>query len=184
MCHGNAKHVAPVYAGVMSPTTRDGSAAEPFVTPDGGGRALWSTGALMVVRAAGDTSTLVDLQAAPGYETPLHVHGAEDEQLYVLDGEIECVHGDDGAERPRAGSHDSVYLPRGVPHGFRVVGDDPLRMVAMVTPGGLETFFEAVGEPAPAHELPPPAEPDDEAMAELTTLAGEYDLEIIGPLPE
>lgn len=186
MCHGNAKHAAPGVDGAMSSTTRDGP--EPFVTPDEGGSALWSMGALLVVRAdaaaTGGVSTLVDLRAAAGYETPLHVHGAEDEQFYVLDGTIECVHGEDSAERTRAGPHDSVYLPRGVPHGFRVVGDAPLRLVAVVTPGELEGFFEAAGEPAPAHEPPPLAEPDDEAMAEVAAVAGEYDLEILGPLPK
>lgn len=172
----------------MSSTTRDGSATEPFVVPDDGGQAIWSVGSLIVLRTdaatTGGASTLAELRAAPGYETPLHVHGAEDEQFHLLEGRVECRYGADGGERATAGPHDTVYLPRGVPHGFRVVGDDPLRMVVVLTPGGLEEFFEQVGEPAPAHEPPPPAEPDQEAMTELAAVAGEYDLEILGPLPE
>jgi mannose-6-phosphate isomerase-like protein (cupin superfamily) len=172
----------------MSSTTRDGSATEPFVIPDDGGRALWSVGALIILRTdaatTGGAATVGDLRAAPGYETPLHVHGGEDEQFCLLEGQIECRYGANGDDRAVAGPHDTVYLPRGVPHGFRVVGDDPLRMIVVLTPGGLEGFFEAVGEPAPAHEPPPPAEPDDETMAELAAVAGEFDLEILGPLPD
>jgi mannose-6-phosphate isomerase-like protein (cupin superfamily) len=172
----------------MSSTTRDEPAAKPFVTPESDGRALWSTGALIVVRAAaattGGAATLAELRAVPGYETPLHVHGAEDEGFYVLGGEIECLHGSDGAERARAAPHDSVFLPRGVPHGFRVAGDEPLRMVAVVTPGGLEGFFETVGTPAPTRDPPPLAEPNPEAMAEMAAVAAEYEVEILGPLPE
>jgi hypothetical protein len=57
-------------------------------------------------------------------------------------------------------------------------------MAVVLTPGGLEEFFERVGEPAPARELPPAAEPDGEAMAELAAVAGEHDREMLGPLPE
>jgi hypothetical protein len=35
-----------------------------------------------------------------------------------------------------------VDAPRGIPHAFRNVGPTPARMIGMITPGGLETFFD------------------------------------------
>jgi len=166
----------------MYSTNRGHEPTEPFVTPAAGGQALRSTGALLIVKADADATdgafALVDLRAAPGYETPYHVHHREDEHVYVLDGEIECHYGD--GESVVAGPHDTVFLPRDVPHGFRVVSDDPLRMLATVTPAGLEAFFVEVGDEVETRALPPPAEPDVES---LVTAAAAYDLEILGPLP-
>lgn len=168
----------------MSVRDRGHGPAEPFVTPADGGRALRSTGALMIVKAdaerTGGAFALVDLRAPPGYETPYHVHRREDEHFYVLDGELECVYGAEDAERVVAGPHDTVFLPRDVPHGFRVVSDDPLRMLATVTPAGLEDFFVEVGEDVETRALPPSAEPDAEAMV---AAAAAYDLELLGPIP-
>lgn len=168
----------------MATTTRDNVSAEPFVTADEDGRALWSVGALIVIKAdaesTGGTLSMVDHLAAPGYETPYHVHHAEDELFYVLDGEIECYYGDDGEHVVRAGPNDTVFLPRDIPHGFQVVSDEPCRMLIQLTPGGFEGFFEQAGEPAEAMETPPPAELDVEA---LVALGAEYQLEILGPMP-
>ena len=166
----------------MSSTSGDHTPTEPFVTPATGGQTLRSTGALLIVKAdaesTGGAFALVDLRAAPGYETPFHVHRREDEHFYVLDGEMECVHGD--GETLTAGPHDTVFLPRDVPHGFRVVSDGPLRILATVTPAGLEAFFVDVGEEAETLDLPAPADPD---VAAVATAAAAYDLEILGPLP-
>ncbi|WP_209427959.1 cupin domain-containing protein [Pararhodobacter sp. SW119] len=74
----------------------------------------------------------------PGAGAPLHVHHAEDEMFFVLDGRVRfwC-----GEERFEAGVGATVVLPRGVPHRFENVGETALRMLVAVTPGGFETFF-------------------------------------------
>ncbi|SNZ15260.1 Cupin domain protein [Natronoarchaeum philippinense] len=148
------------------------------------GEALWSVGALMLLKADAEQTdgafTLVDHTAPPGYETPYHVHRREDEVFYVLEGEIDCYHGEDAENVARAGPGDTVFLPRDIPHGFRVAGDDACRMLVQVTPAGVEELFREVGTPAERLETPPPAELDAEA---LTEAAAEYDLEILGPIP-
>jgi quercetin dioxygenase-like cupin family protein len=168
----------------MASPVRDHTAPEPFVTTDDAGHALWSVGALMVIKATATTTggafALIDHLAGPGYETPYHVHHAEDEFFYVLSGAIECFSGAHGGEVVRVQTHDTVFLPRDIPHGFRVVSDEPCRMLIGLTPGGLEAFYIAAGEDAGAQDVPPSAEPD---IAALTALASNYDLEILGALP-
>ena len=156
----------------------------PTVTTRDEGEALWSVGALILVKTDSEQTdgsfSMVEHTAAPGYETPYHVHHREDELFYILDGAIDCYYGENGEEMVSAGPGDTVFLPRDVPHGFRVVSDDPCRMLIQVAPGGFEEFFVAAGEPASAMETPPPAEPDVNA---LVALGREYGLDILGPLP-
>ena len=104
-----------------------------------------------------------------GEGPPIHVHHNEDEVIHVLAGEYEFWL--DGATR-RLGPGASVFLPRGVPHTFRVVGKVPGRNIAVLTPGGFEAFFVDVA----AKNL---RIPDD--IGELTTIAERYGLEFLGP---
>jgi quercetin dioxygenase-like cupin family protein len=64
----------------------------------------------------------------PGYVAPMHSHPYL-EVLHILDGTAEAwVEG--GEDRPvilRKG--DTIALPPGVPHSFRVVGDQVLRLL-------------------------------------------------------
>lgn len=167
----------------VDPTGASGST--PSVVPEPDGQALWSVGALQVVKADAETTggafALIEQVVPPGYETPYHVHHAEDELFYILDGEIDCYYGENGEEALPAEPRDTVFLPRDVPHGFRVVSDHPCRMLVGLAPAGLEEFFAEAGRPAGALEPPPPAEPDLEALA---ALAGDYQLEILGPVPD
>ena len=102
---------------------------------------------------------------------PVHIHHNEDEVLHVLEGQYEFWL--DGAVS-RGGPGSSVFLPRGVPHTFRVVGDRPGRNLAIVTPGGFENFFlEAAGR-----DLQIPRD-----MPALLELANLYGLEFVGPAP-
>lgn len=155
-----------------------------YVHDEDGGRAIWSLGALLIVKAgAADTGgafTLYDSLTAPGVASPWHRHANEDELFYVLDGEVECLWGEGGAEHRLAGPGSTVFLPREVPHGFRVVGDEPCRMLVLLSPGGLEEFFADVGRPADALELPPPTDVD---MASVVETAAAYDLDILGRPP-
>lgn len=100
---------------------------------------------------------------------PVHVHHNEDEVIYALEGDYEFWL--DGETRivPQGSC---IFLPRGVPHTFRVRGDRPGRNLTILTPGGLEEFFVECA----AGEL---KIPDD--MPALTELAGRYGIEFRGP---
>jgi mannose-6-phosphate isomerase-like protein (cupin superfamily) len=68
-----------------------------------------------------------------------HRHEAADETFYVVDGEFEITV-DDVVHR--AGPGVLVYGPRGVSHQFRNVSAEVSTMLCVMTPGGIETFFE------------------------------------------
>lgn len=169
----------------LKPATDGGT--EPFKLTDEAGTPIWSFGALMNLKATGDDTggafALVDQLVDPGVETPYHVHHNEEELFYVLDGEIDCYYGDDGDEQIRAGPGETVFLPRDIPHGFRVVSDAPCRMLVLVAPAGVEELWIEAGEPAPELTTPPPPEepPDLDALA---ALFDQYGVEVFGPIAE
>ena len=123
--------------------------------------------------ASSGTLSLLEHAMPRGLATPLHVHPHEDEALLVLAGELTvpvC-----GAEQAAAAG-DAVWLPRGVPHAFRVDADGAT-VLAITTPGGHETFFRAAGDPGGGVPAGPP---DPERMERAAALAG---IEILGPPP-
>jgi quercetin dioxygenase-like cupin family protein len=105
------------------------------------------------------------VEAPPGDMPPLHVHHAHDEGFYVLVGEVTLYTPGDQVTL-RAGEW--VLAPRGIPHTYRV-GDEPARWLVTSSPAGFERFVAEVSRMA---------EPDP---AELTRLAAEHDIEILGP---
>jgi quercetin dioxygenase-like cupin family protein len=104
-----------------------------------------------------------------GEGPPIHIHHNEDEILHLIEGRFEFFV--EGELIPRRAG-DTVLVPRGVPHSFRVLGDRPGRLVAIMTPGGFEGFFLEVAE----RELRIP-----EHMAEVAEVANRYGLEFTGP---
>ena len=119
--------------------------------------------------------------APKGREPSRHLHRADDEGFYVLEGNVTFYVGQEVHE---ASPGTFVFLPRGVPHSYTFETDE-VRMLAVVAPGGLEGHFRdpRFAEPAGAPTLPPsPAEPPDAAFLEemAEDLAG-YDTEVVGP---
>jgi quercetin dioxygenase-like cupin family protein len=146
------------------------------------GETFWFFGARTWVKAAaeqtGGAYGLIEQVAPPGMASPWHLHYAEDESFYVVEGEMTFLVGD---ERISAGPGTYVFGPRGIPHGFRVEGEQPARFLLMATPGGFESFVLELAEPATGPGFPPPAPPD---MANIIPAAAARRIEILGPLPE
>jgi quercetin dioxygenase-like cupin family protein len=121
------------------------------------GDARWWVGQLAIIRATaaetGGAYSIVEINVPSGYGTPLHVHHAEDEGFLMLEGRARFQVGDEFAE---GGPGDFLYGPRDIPHRWEVVGDDPVRMLYLVTPGGFEALVEAMSVPAEALTPPPP----------------------------
>jgi ketosteroid isomerase-like protein/quercetin dioxygenase-like cupin family protein len=136
---------------------------------------IYFLGLPTILRATGQTTNgafgLVENVMPPGFASPYHVHHLEDEAFYVLEGEMAFVC--DG-KWTAAGPGTYIFGPRNLPHGFKVLGDAPARMLLLCTPGGFEQFVVEMSEPTPA--------PPD--MAKLMAVAAKYSIDILGPLPE
>jgi quercetin dioxygenase-like cupin family protein len=75
----------------------------------------------------------------PGWGPPLHLHVAQDEWFYVLEGQVLIQAGD---QRVTLKAGDSILGPRNVPHAFVAIGPTPAHMLITFTPAGrMEQFF-------------------------------------------
>lgn len=120
--------------------------ARPATDERGEAAPLWVLGEINTIRARGEAFTLIEGAAPPGGGLPPHVHLAQDEAIYILEGEYTLVVSGDEESRLSAGSFASV--PRGTVHALKVAGDGPGRSLAILTPpGALEGFIEEVGVP-------------------------------------
>jgi mannose-6-phosphate isomerase-like protein (cupin superfamily) len=92
-------------------------------TAAGQGDAYWFFGSRTVIRSPeGARPVIIETELAPGGHAPLHVHHDIDDSFYLLSGRIAVRCGDDTLVA-RAG--DYVSQPKGVPHTFFVLDDQP-----------------------------------------------------------
>ena len=155
------------------------TAADAHCVGAGEGEATWFLTNRMTMKATAETTNgafgLLESLIVPGFSPPLHVHHREDESFYVLEGELTMRCGD---RTFAAGAGAFVFLPRGVPHTFVVEGDQPARMLTLITPGGGEAFFREAGRPADRDGLPPAAPPDFDALKRASAM---FESDIVGP---
>ena len=149
----------------------------------GEGPMTWAMGSLFE-RLVGpeDTEGLLGMSLVtqpPGIATPFHVHTHEAEAFYLLDGELTYRAGDEIFELSQ-GSF--IYLPKGLPHAFRVTGESPVRFLGLTTPGHLLDLYDEVGVPAEERRLPgEDGLPMDVEIARWNEVGPRYGLEVVGP---
>jgi mannose-6-phosphate isomerase-like protein (cupin superfamily) len=97
---------------------------------------------------------------------PLHKHSREDEYTFVLEGKVGALLGD---EVVIAEVGDLVFKPRDQWHTFWNAGNEPARILEIVSPGGFEDYWKELVEVLAA------GPPDPEQVGEL---AGRYGLEM------
>jgi quercetin dioxygenase-like cupin family protein len=68
----------------------------------------------------------------------MHVHSRDDKFFYVMDGAITVRCGEELFE---AGPRSFVFLPRGVPHEWDVIGEGVATVLILTVPAGLEEFL-------------------------------------------
>jgi quercetin dioxygenase-like cupin family protein len=157
------------------------------VREPGEGPATWAMGSLfehLVGPAHTEGRLGVSLVTQPpGVATPLHRHTHEAEAFFVLSGRVTYRGGDETWDL-----YDGcfVHLPRGVAHAFRIRGDEPARLLAITTPGGLMGLYDEVGVPAAERRLPgADGLPMDVEIARWAEVGPRYGLDVIGPpIPE
>lgn len=124
---------------------------------------------LLTGGATGGRMAAFESVAPPDQGPPRHVHHHEDETFYLLSGEV--IFWLDGASVTK-GPGDAVFVPRGTPHTFHVLGPGPARWITIVTPGGMEGFFVEMA--AGGYRIP-------QQIAEVSRIAANYALEFVGP---
>ena len=72
---------------------------------------------------------------------PMHTHRNEDEYSYILEGRLGLQLGEEVLE---AGPGDLVFKPRGVQHTFWNAGDEPVRLLELISPAGFENYFREI----------------------------------------
>jgi quercetin dioxygenase-like cupin family protein len=70
---------------------------------------------------------------------PLHRHTREDEYSHVLEGHVGALLGD---EVLLGSPGDLIFKPRNQWHTFWNAGDEPARILEIISPAGFERFFE------------------------------------------
>jgi mannose-6-phosphate isomerase-like protein (cupin superfamily) len=107
---------------------------------------LGSIGVRFVIDGAeaGERFSLVEHpMSARALAAPLHRHTREDEYSYVLQGRMGALLGDDVVE---AGPVDLVHKPRNQWHTFWNAGDEPCRILEIISPAGFEQFFRELSD--------------------------------------
>src|SRR5436853_3363514 len=108
---------------------------------DGKAGFLGSIGVRFMVDGAesGGGFSLVEHPMSPhALAAPLHRHAREDEYSYVVEGRLGALLGDEVLE---AGPGDLVFKPRNQWHTFWNPGDEPCRILEIISPAGFELFF-------------------------------------------
>src|SRR5919109_1048906 len=118
------------------------SVNNPVLTGPGAGRTVTSgSGSSTELKLEGEQAggdwAVVEWHLRAGDEPPIHTHTREDETLYVLEGAITAFVGDQRIE-VEAGSY--AALPKDVPHGLSVHGDE-VRLLVTLSPAGAEYLF-------------------------------------------
>ena len=134
---------------------------------DGEAVLLGSIGARFVITGedSGGGFALVEHPMPPrALAAPLHRHHREDEYSLVLEGRLGALLGD---RVVHGGPGDLIFKPRDQWHTFWNDGDEPARILEIISPAGFEGYFREI---AP---LPPDASP-----AERAAVAARYALDV------
>jgi quercetin dioxygenase-like cupin family protein len=146
------------------------TAAGKVVGPqDGKAGFLGSIGVRFMIdgEAAGERFSLVEHpMSARALAAPLHRHTREDEYSYVLEGRVGALLGDEVLD---GGPGDLIFKARNQWHTFWNAGDEPARILEIISPAGFERFF------AELVDLGGLSEADPQALADL---CARYEVEV------
>ena len=120
---------------------------------------------------------IVEGMAPPGGGPPPHIHHREEATFYLQQGTL-TIHV--GGKTLNASPGDVVWLPRGIVHCFQNTGDVDAKFLALVTPAGLEKFFEEAFYPATDRLAAPPLV-TKELMGRMMAAAPKNGLEFVLP---
>ena len=94
-----------------------------------------------------DAYSLFEYVVPPGLGgPPTHIHSREDELFICVAGRVRVeLDGEEHILSPGS----ALLMPRGVPHMFRNPFDEETRIIAVVSPPGLENYYRELSELPP-----------------------------------
>ncbi|WP_271274152.1 cupin domain-containing protein [Aliamphritea hakodatensis] len=124
--------------------------------------------ALLGEETAGQLSLRVQ-EVQPGEGTPLHIHTAQAETFHVISGNFRFRAGN---EEITGGPGFTVHIPKNTPHCFLYEGkENNGQLISVLTPGIHDGFILNI----------PRAQAAGMPTTELTEMAEQFGVEIIGP---
>jgi mannose-6-phosphate isomerase-like protein (cupin superfamily) len=121
----------------------DGSGGPRIIGPSDGKSVDLESLGVRFMAWTGETGggfSLVEHPIPPrGLCAPLHKHSREDEYSYVIEGRMGALLDD---ETVFAEVGDFVFKPRNQWHTFWNAGEEPCRILEIISPGGFEGFFD------------------------------------------
>jgi len=88
--------------------------------------------------SGGGFSLVEHPMSARALAAPLHRHTREDEYSYVVEGQVGALLGDDVVV---GAPGDLIFKPRQQWHTFWNAGDEPARLLEIISPAGFEQYF-------------------------------------------
>jgi mannose-6-phosphate isomerase-like protein (cupin superfamily) len=119
-----------------------------------------------------DHFSLFEARMQPGNEPPLHLHEERDVVFYVLEGAMEVYC---GTEVHTAKAGDAVFVPRLIPHTYRIQSPT-VRFLALMQPSkGIDGYFEGLSQPVESMDAPmSPTQSSPPDHAFLLALAAQH----------
>jgi quercetin dioxygenase-like cupin family protein len=115
----------------------------------------------------GGFAVFEQLNRTPGKGTPMHVHPAQDEVFYILEGEFYFQVGPD---KHTLKTGDTIFLPRNVPHSWIQLSATGRTMMTFQPAGQVEEMFVAFSK----LKTPPSTE-------EAARLFAAHGVQLLGP---
>lgn|SRR6185312_4319912 len=122
---------------------------------------------------SGGAYTLCEAIEPPDSGAGLHRHGNYDETFIICEGHYEFQLGE---KMLKLGAGDTVFVPKGTPHGFRSLGPETGRQLIISSPGGIfDAFIDEVSAAMVDSGSPSKRGPAKDFRA----IAGKYGMEFL-----
>ena len=144
------------------------------------GPTFWGPGDMYTFLATGAETDgayfVMEGLVPPDAGPPPHIHHGQDETLYVVEGQLEIMLGDEVFE---ATAGDFVHISKGTPHAFVNRTQSSAKMILTFVPAGdIEQYFRSAFAQATYRDAPPPPV-TDEFIQNLFETAQGYDVEFL-----
>lgn len=120
--------------------------------------------------------SIIEHRMAKDFGPPLHVHRAESETFFILEGRFRFQR--DG-QVTEACKGDTIHLPKDCVHSFKVLSD--YARCLTITNGPFEDMVRAAARPAEADALPEQLPPTPEQQQALARICSAHAIDLVGP---